>query len=128
MDYKQMTDSELARVMVNYINRVSHLMEMISRQLDGSDGGAIPADKIRQEYKVLKDEIRRDADYLDLTRNREGSDLYMYAFSKSIREASAFGFTVASNSKVNHAMFSAVEEAHYKLRKYNSLETWGNLM
>lgn len=128
MDYKKMSDSELAVVMVNYINRVSHLMNMISVYINSAGRGAIQAEQIRKEYKALKEEIRMDAQYLDLVRNREGSDLYKYAFSRSIREASAYGFTVATNAKVDHAMYSAVEEAHYRLTKINSLENWGNLM
>ena len=35
MDFKKMTDSELAKVMVNYIGRVEHLQNIISRYLQG---------------------------------------------------------------------------------------------
>ena len=30
MDYKNLSDSELASIMVNYINRVEHLQELIA--------------------------------------------------------------------------------------------------
>ena len=72
--------------------------------------------------------MREDADYLDLVSNQEGSQLYMGYFSPSIREASAWGFTVPVNHRVDYQMFSAVTEAHYKLTKYYSLEQWGALM
>lgn len=123
-----MSDSELASVMVNYINRIKHLKEMIDRYLDRPDRGYVQADQIKAEYKKLKNELREDADYLYLSRNRNGSLLYTGVFAPSIREAAAFGFTVPVNAAVNQQMYSAVEEAHYKLRKYKSLEEWGELM
>ena len=128
MDYKNMSDSELASVMVNYINRIKHLKEMIALYLGCPDRGYVQADQIKAEYRRLKNELREDANYLYLSRNRNGSVIYTSAFSPSIREAAAFGFTVPVNSIVNHQMYSAVEEAHYKLRKYKTLEEWGTLM
>ena len=126
MDFKEMTDSELAKVMINYIGRVEHLQNVIGRYLQGND--CIPASQIRDEYAQLKEELREDAHYLSLKQNSKGSDLYMGAFEPSIREASAFGFTVSINAKVNQMMFNAVAEAHYKLTKYYSLEEWGSLL
>ncbi|MBR5273222.1 MAG: hypothetical protein IKU25_07525 [Clostridia bacterium] len=128
MDYKNIPDSELASVMVNYINRIKHLKEMISCYLGRSDRGYVKADQIKAEYKELKIKLRDDADYLSLSRNRNGSILYTNAFAPSIREAAAFGFTVPVNAAVNQQMYSAVEEAHYKLRKYKSLEEWRALI
>ena len=37
MDFKKMTDSELAKVMVNYIGRVEHLQSIISWYLQGNE-------------------------------------------------------------------------------------------
>lgn len=128
MDYKNMPDSELASIMVNYINQVKHLKEMISHYLNSSGHGYIRSDQIKEEYRRLKNELREDADYLYLSRNRNGSILYTSVFAPSIREAAAFGFTVPVNAAVNQQMYSAVEEAHYKLSKYKSLEEWGELM
>ena len=127
MDFKNMTDSELASVMVNYINRIENLQNMISGYIDRRIVD-IPPEKIRAEYRQLKYELREDAKYLDQVRNKNGSILYKSAFSPSIREADAFGFTVPVNAVVNFQMFSAVEEAHYKLTKYYSLEDWGKAM
>ena len=128
MDYKNMTDSVLATIMVNYINRVKHLKDIIGRYLDRTDNGSIHLDRIKVEYRELKNELRKTADYLWLERNRKGSALYMRAFSPSIREAMAEGFRVPVNAIVNFKMFTSVADAHYKLTKYVSLEEWGELM
>lgn len=128
MDYKNLSDSELATIMVNYINRVGHLKELIAGYIDNVNHGSIQPDRIKDEYRRLKAELREDADYLDLVRNQNGSQLYMGYFSPSIREASAWGFTVPVNHRIDYQMFSAVAEAHYKLTKYYSLEQWGALM
>ena len=122
MDYRLMADSELANIMVNYIDRIENLLDIIGRY------GNIAAEKIKRIYADLKEELREDGDYLRLERNRHGSSLYMGAFAPSIREAAAFGFNVSTNSTINRRMYSAVEEAHYKLTKYHSLEEWGNLI
>lgn len=126
MDFKKMTDSELAKVMVNYIGRVGHLQGVIGRYLQGND--CISTSQIKAEYAQLKEELREDAHYLSLKQNSKGSDLYMGAFEPSISEAAAFGFIVPVNTSVNQKMFNAVAEAHYKLTKYHSLEEWGRLL
>lgn len=128
MDYKNMSDSELANVMVNYINRIVHLERLISNYMNGLDDRNIPAEKIKKEYAQLKTEIREDANYLNLVRNQDDRPTYMGAFSPSIREAAAFGFRVPINHRVDREMFNAVAEAHYKLTKYKDLEEWGALM
>ena len=128
MEYKYMTDAELASIMVSYITRADHLRDMIGRYLDRADHGNIRADQIKAAYRELKNELRETADYLWLERNRKGSVLYMSAFSPSVREAMAEGFTVPVNAAVNYRMYSSVDDAHYKLTKYVSLEEWGVLM
>lgn len=128
MDFNKMSDYELAEVMVSYINRVEHLLEIINRYLYATDGGNIEDVRIKTYYKELKNELRCDANNVFLVRNRKGSELYMGAFSHSIREAAAFGFTVPSNSVVSQQMYNSVEEARYKLTKYMNLEEWGNLL
>ena len=92
--------------MVNYINRIENLQNMISGYIDRRIVD-IPPEKIRAEYRQLKYELREDAKYLDQVRNKNGSILYKSAFSPSIREADAFGFTVPVNAAVNFQMFSA---------------------
>lgn len=77
MDYKYLTDSELASVMVSYINRVGHLKDLIGTYLDSADHGRIQPTQIKELYKQLKNELREDYNYLDLVRNRNGSQIYM---------------------------------------------------
>ena len=122
MDYKNMENSDLASVMVNYIGRTEYLMKIISMYLDGNRD--ITEDRIRREYSFLKNEIRKDAHYLELGKNAHGSDLYLGFFIPSIKEAAAWGFTIPVDGKVNQDMYNAVSEANYKLQKYKSLEEW----
>ncbi|MCI8616140.1 MAG: hypothetical protein HFJ01_13805 [Lachnospiraceae bacterium] len=89
---------------------------------------SISAEKIKRTYANLKDELREDAHYKKLDRNRNGSLLYTGVFLPSIREAAAFGFNASINSAINQKMYSAVEEAHYKLTKYYSLDKWETLI
>lgn len=128
MEFRKMTDSQLAEIMINYILRIDHLRNIISAHMDGRDNGNISAEHIRAEYAQLKKELREDAYYLSLERNREGSNLYTGFFQPSIREAAAWGFTVPSNGAINQRMFGAVSEAHYKMTKYHSFEEWEALL
>lgn len=126
MDFKNMKNCDLASMMVNYINRTEHLMDIIGLYLDGNRN--ITSEMIHLKYSDLKNELREDAHYLELEKNADGSDLYMRFFAPSIREAAAWGFTVPVNGRVNQDMYNAVSEANYKLQKYMSLEKWGGCM
>ena len=121
MELKLMSDQELARRMVNYIERLERLYKEISNFIERKDADA---GYIRCEYAALKAAIRSDADYVNKQRNREGSDLYMGNFVPYIEEADAFGFTVRVNGKIDFSMYSAVKEAHYRLTKGWTLEQW----
>ena len=57
MDFKNMSDSELASVMVNYINRVGHLRDIIAQYLDKFGRYDISPDKIKDKYRELKNEL-----------------------------------------------------------------------
>lgn len=127
MDYKNMTDVELANIMINQISRVSHLLNIIRIYLEQKQNSIIPVERIKEEYKTLKNEFKEDYNYLRLSKNQKGSYIYMSKFAPSIKEAYAEGFVVPSNSKVDFKMFSTVETAHYKLNKYYSLEEWGKV-
>lgn len=123
-----MTDSQLASIMVNYINRVGHLQEVIGIYIDKPGHGGFSPEQIKTEYRQLKNELREIEDYLSLERNFQGSVLYISAFSPSVREAMAEGFIVPINAAVNFKLFSSVANAYYKLTKYVSLEEWGELI
>ena len=92
--------------------------------MEGKHFSITQRDEIRDEYKMLKEELRQDAHYLSLARNLDGSEIYESFFKPSILEAAAFGFTVAINKPINYSMYNSVSEAHYKLTKYYSLEKW----
>lgn len=128
MDFCRMQDHELAEIMVNYILRVRHLCHLMAGYLDTVNSSSITSDQIKREYKLLKDELRKDANQVSLVRNQSGSRVYMRFFLPSIQEAAAFGFTVPSNASIGQQMYSAVAEAEYKLTKYYSLEEWSALL
>jgi len=125
-DLKNMSDYELAQRVVNYVERLRTLMDDVSNVIDGPRRiEAYELDRIKEEYKRLKEEIKSDAHYVRLSRNRTGEfDLYESIFVPSIREADAFGFTSPTNSRINQRFFSSIEEAHYKLTKYHGLDEW----
>lgn len=125
MDYKNMSDSELAAIMVSYIDRVEHLMNTIGMYLNDRN---ISQETIRGEYSILKNELKKVAHYVGLVKNQQGSDLYRGCFIPSISEAVAEGLGIRVNGKVNQAMYHAVEEAWDKLQKYKSLKEWKKLV
>ena len=127
MEYKTLQDSELAEIMVRYIHRSEILMKHISCYINNKDCEYDNA-TIRNEYRSLKNEIREIASYVRRSNNRNGSELYEGFFVGSISEAGAFGFGVSTNARINQQMYSAVEEARYRLTKYKSLENWKNLL
>lgn len=121
MELKHMSDQELARRMVNYIERLERLYREISNHIEHKEADA---GYIKCEYAALKSAIRSDADYVSKQRNREGSLLYTSNFTPYIQEADAFGFAVPTNARIDFKMFSTVKEAHYKLTKGWTLEQW----
>ena len=127
-DYKNLTDAELASIMVDYINQVDQLEQLVGQYIDGHNNEAISALQIKSLYRRLKDELREIANYLGLVRNYNGSKLYMYFFRLSVLEAAASGFATPVNRTIDHRFFSSVAEAKYKLTKFYSLEEWETLI
>jgi len=125
-DLKNMSDYELAQRVVNYVERLRTLMDDVSNVLGGPRRtGSYELDRIKDDYKRLKEEIKSDAHYVRLSRNRTGDfDLYTSIFVPSISEADASGFTSPTNSRIDQRFFSSIEEAHYKLTKYHGLDEW----
>lgn len=126
MDFKNMTDSELASVMVNYIERVNHLKYLIIKYLESYNCNHMEAEQIKCLYRQLKNEVREYAKYLNSFHNRNDSDskLYKNFFIPSICEASASGFDVFVNHKVDEKMLNSVIMAYYELTGYYSLDEW----
>jgi hypothetical protein len=125
-ELKEMTNQELAFRIVGYVERLERLMDKISNMIHSKSlVEPYQIETVRDEYKRLKEEIKTDAHYVDLVRNKKrGNNLYNAIFAPSLQEASAWGFTSPTNSKINHEFYSSVEEAHYKLTKYYSFEKW----
>ena len=113
-EIKNMTDYELAQRVQHYRYRLEALMSKVSDWLENRSGSR---ETILDEYKALKSEVKADAHYVGLTANSEGRATHYWAVTSAIREASAWGFTAPTNSSINQRLFSAIEEAHYKLGK-----------
>ena len=127
MEYKKMSDKELAAIMVHYITQVKQLKDSVGDYLKSTRHKKADAVQIKNTYCELKTELRQIEHYLTLNCNRDGSALYMGFFSPIIQEAVAYGFLAPINSSVNQKMYSSVSEAHYKLTKNRSLEQWEEL-
>ncbi|MCI8410985.1 MAG: hypothetical protein HFJ40_00755 [Clostridia bacterium] len=114
MDNKY-SDNELREMLINFIEKADRIMYKIENKADELE--------IKEEYKELKKKVKEEAHRMDLQNSRkEATEFEESCYRPAIQEASAWGFTVSTNSKVNQAMWRAVEEAHYKLNKYISLE------
>lgn len=109
------TDKELIKKQIDFIERTEQIMNMIDNKENENC--------IREEYKKLKECIKDEAHRVRLQVNqRQASKFEQMYYAPSIREANAWGFDVKSNARVSRDMWRAVEEAHYKLSKYISLE------
>ena len=126
-DFKRMSDEELAKYMVEYINRTERLSQTVSDYIQGKTGkGSMEC--IRAEYKALKQSIKDDAHYVNLIGNRTYTgSLYDAYFVPSISEAAAEGFSSAVNGRIDNRFVSSIYDAIYKLTKYYSLEEWENI-
>lgn len=126
-EIKIMSEKELAIRMINYIDRIKSLMDRVSVCID-KRLKRVDKDSIRNEYKNIKDDIKKDAHYVDLVRNKNYENiLYSNFFVPSIAEASAYGFAVSTNCSIDFKLYSSLSEAHYKLTKYYSYEKWKKL-
>ena len=125
MELNRLTDQQIAVRIVGYVERLEKMMSDVENYIQGKKD-QYQNERIHDEYKRLKAEIRTDAHYLDLSRNDrdDASKVYEAFFSPSILEAAAFGLTEPTNSRINYKFHSAIEEAHYKLTKYFSLKQW----
>lgn len=125
MELNRLSDQQIAARIVGYVGRLETLMSDVGCYMQGKKE-PYKNEKIHDEYKRLKDEIRADAHYLDLSRNeRNGaSQVYEGFFRPSIMEAAAFGFTSPTKGRIDCKFHSAIEEAHYKLTKYFSFKRW----
>lgn len=113
-ELKNMTDYELAQRIQSFRSRLDALMKKVTAYMDDGTGSK---DDILDTYKTIKAEVKADAHYVDLIDNRKGRAEHYRDFTGAVSEAAAFGFTAPTNSAINRKLFSAIEEAHYKLGK-----------
>ncbi len=117
MELKYLTEDEIFERKEMYLKRLNYLMRNISDYLETHDSAL--GYRISEEYRAIKEDIRDEAKYLDCKKNDISRISKIHqAYSSGIRGASAFGLTVRSNGKIDQRMFSAVEEAHYRLNKF----------
>lgn len=108
-------DKKLVKKMIYYIEEADNIMKMIESNEN--------KEEIKIRYKELKEEIKNEAHRCDLIVNRKNfTQFEKQYYAPSIKEASAWGFTSPVNAIVNSNFYNSVEEAHYKLGKYISLE------
>lgn len=117
MELNEYTEEQIIEKKEMFIKRLNYLMRNISDYLKNRDSAL--GYRIHEEYKDIKKEICDEAKYLNCRRNdiRHISKTHS-AYSDGIKGASAFGFTVPSNGRIDQRMHSSVEEARYRLNKY----------
>lgn len=113
-ELRNMTDYELAQRIQSYRDKLNELMKNVSAYMEDGTGSK---DDILDTYKGLKADVKADAHYVDLLINHKGRADHYRDFTRALAEAAAFGFTAPTNSAINRKLFSAIEEAHYKLGK-----------
>ncbi len=117
MELKYFTEEQIIERKDMFMKRLDYLMRNISDYMETHDSAI--GYRISEEYRAMKEEIRDEARYLRCNRNDISriSKTHM-AYSKGIMGASAYGFSVRSNGRIDRRMLSAVEEAHYRLNKF----------
>ena len=125
VDLKVLSKRDLSNRMCNYIERVENLKNIIIDLLNNYDPKNI--DKIRDEYRNLKNEIKEEANYLGKEKNKivDISEVHN-SYYWSIMEASAYGFNSRINSTIDQLLYFSVEEVYYKLTKYYDAIEWKN--
>lgn len=119
-----LSDKELSQRMVNYLDEIEQMVNEVCNFLDRKTS-TIDIKTLRMRYKTLKENIKNDDHELSLSRNRrKGSDLIQHFYTPSLQGASAYGFGSPTNCTVDHKLFSSLEEARYRLRKYKSYDDW----
>lgn len=118
MEYKTLKDEELFAIINEYTDRLKKLQAMIADYMKLTIASDAQAASIHDEYRQLKEGIRKIGHYVNLSRNTRGSSLYSTVFRPAFQGASAYGMTASAGSSINGKMLSSVEEAAYRLRKY----------
>ena len=127
MELNKLSDQQIAKRMVEYIERTQKLLDDVTAVRSRSEENNLQINKdILEEYAKLKQEIRTDAYYLNLSQNIKVKkiDIYEGYFAPSIREAGALGFCAKTNSRIDQNLYDAIDAVSYRLTKYYNLSEW----
>ncbi|MFQ7607474.1 hypothetical protein [uncultured Blautia sp.] len=117
VDFKKMTPEEIVNRKDNYLHKLNELELYIAKCINTNDAEARAC--ASSIYAELKNTIREEAKYLDkIVNDISEMSKEHNAYYHGIIEASAYGFTVKTNARVNQEMLNSVEEAIYKIDKY----------
>ena len=121
-DLKKLSVKEIAKRMINYINRIEELENLLCEYLNKMD--MEKAEKIKEMYKELKNDINEEYKYLDKTSNDIMNDISVVhnCYRYAIMEASAKGFSVKTNGIVDQKMLNSVLDASFYLKYYMNKE------
>lgn len=127
-DLKNMTDSELAELMIDLIKRVKLLHQQLIDYFEYGKTSKEISKTIRESYRELKSECQEYYHYIHLRRNWNGSELYEAFVSPALSETFVKGFECDKNSKISLALLSSVSDAEFYLTYYKSLEEWEKIL
>lgn len=124
------SERELAGYMLEYIHRIEQLQSELEPILHHEIEVDVNLDKrIRGEYQSLEEQIREDARRMKMRGHREPGrcSLYREVFVLSILEAADHGFSASWNGELDYNYWGGLEEARYRLTKYDSKREWEDL-
>ena len=127
MDFKNMSDVELAEFIVELITKVSILKQQLNDYLEDNNRTTSLENNIKSSYRQLKTDFQEYYHYLSLVKNESGSILYESYFYYSIRDAYVKGFYSPKNSKINIRMLNSVSEALEELNYLLPIESWNKI-
>lgn len=114
IELKEMSDTELAKHIINYTDQVIQLMGRVESALKNKPTASENA-AIRTEYKNLKTSIKYDKHYVELTRNKQNESVFYKVISSIIVETAVSAFTAKVNSKVDDNMLTSLYLAKMEL-------------
>ena len=120
----RMSNQQLAKRILSYINRTEALQKQVSDILDKHI--VFNKELLMDEYRDLKNALRRDSrevqrkEFDRPVRTNEVKNNFYW----SVMEAAAEGLISRVGSRIDFEFFSYIAEAHYKLTKYYSKEEW----
>lgn len=119
---EKLTDTELAKRMSKYISALRSIAvraEYFSDFCPEKEKA-----ELTKDYIEVRDSIRRDAEYLNYGRKKQGSTLLWDKYFPSVIEASAWGLYAKPDGKFDKEYFKSIDDAENRLTKYYSYDYW----